>query len=152
MLDGSSSPTGPAHLARAGSVDSTRSPVSNRTPTLSNVPEESAAFAIGDDEDSDQEGYHEPTPSQSSPSRQTSRAASVSSIDDAVPLQLRGMSEKARGKMPAGQPSFSRQNSMTSLNSHPAAVVSTGSDFVATSEWVSMIQRGVRLSLMKFPD
>lgn len=39
------------------------------------------------------------------------------SVEDAVPTQMRGMSEKARGKMPAGAGpfNFSRQNSTTSL-------------------------------------
>ncbi|RMJ24394.1 hypothetical protein PHISP_04732 [Aspergillus sp. HF37] len=83
----------------------------SRSP-LTRIPEENSPFAIGDE--SDDEGGQR-TPSQSSPSAQTSRRPSISSnMDESVPLQLRGMSEKARGKMPAGQPSFSRQNSITS--------------------------------------
>ena len=78
-----------------------RSPTSNhqRAPQLSDVPEEEGTFAIGDDEEeSDDE---RPTPAASTPIEQPSRASSVSSsVDDAVPTQLRGMSEKARGKMP----------------------------------------------------
>lgn len=135
------SPASPARVLRTSSMDGARSPASTRTPTLSNVPEESTAFAIGEDDDSDDDDYHQPTPSQSSPSRQNSRTPSVSSsvdvsVEDAVPMQLRGMSEKARGKMPAGQPSFSRQNSTTSLNSHSATVFSTGTDFAPSSDWV----------------
>ncbi|MCJ1365914.1 hypothetical protein MMC16_005039 [Acarospora aff. strigata] len=135
--DESDSPGSPAQIARTSSIDSTRSPTSTRTPTLSDVPEESAAFTVGDDEESDDEEYRQPTPSQSSPSRQNSRTPSVSSsVDDAVPMQLRGMSEKARGKLPAGQPSFSRQNSMTSLSGHTATVMSTSTDFAPTSDWI----------------
>jgi hypothetical protein len=88
--------------SRRGSADSLRSHTSSyqRTPQLSDVPEEEGTFAIGDDddEDSDDEG---PTPAASTPTEQPSRASSISSnVEDAVPMQLRGMSEKARGKMP----------------------------------------------------
>lgn len=79
-----------------------------------------------------------PTPSQSSPSGHTSRTASVSSsVGEPLPNQLRGMSEKARGKMPAGQPSFSRQNSATSLNNHAATIMSpTPGGFDPTAKWI----------------
>jgi hypothetical protein len=64
------------------------------------VPED-GAFAIGDDEDDDTEDDNQPTPAESTASKQPSSGSSVSSnVDDAVPTQLRGMSEKARGKMP----------------------------------------------------
>lgn len=89
--------------SRRGSVDSLRSPSSSqaqRAPLLSDVPEET--FAIGDDEDEDNDDDHRrPTAAVVSPTSMTSRASSVSeSVDDAVPTQLRGMSEKARGKLP----------------------------------------------------
>jgi hypothetical protein len=124
---------------RANSTESSRSPNPNQTRTsmLSNVPEENSAFAIGDDDDSETEAESRRTPSQSSPSTYNSRTPSVSSsIEDAVPLQLRGMSEKARGKMPAGQTSFSRQSSTTSLSSHAAAVLSSSTGFMPTPQWV----------------
>lgn len=92
-------------------------------------------FAIGDDEDSDDEaGGH--TPSQSSQSVRNSRAPSIASsaADDALPLQLRGMSEKARGKMPASAQSFSRQSSTTSLSRGMSGFYSGG--FNPTSEWI----------------
>lgn len=129
----------PARRSRNSSIDSVRSPQTARTPTLSNVPEEGGAFTIGDDEDSDDDENQEilPTPSQSSPSNHNSRTPSVSSsIDEPLPTQLRGMSEKARGKMPAGQPSFSRQNSTTSLSSHPATIMSPNTGFDPTANWV----------------
>jgi hypothetical protein len=64
------------------------------------VPED-GTFAVGDDEDDDTDDDHRPTPAESTPTDYPSRASSVSSsVDDAVPSQLRGMSEKARGKMP----------------------------------------------------
>ncbi|KAK2772316.1 hypothetical protein FQN53_004649 [Emmonsiellopsis sp. PD_33] len=108
---------------------------SNRRP-LSHVPED-GAFAIGED-DSDEETEPQNTPSQSSPSAENSRPPSVTSVaDENVPLQLRGMSEKARGKMPASQPTFSRQNSTTSLSSSytPTTPVNS-SGFVPTPQWI----------------
>lgn len=97
-------PSDPNDLSesRRGSVDSLRSPTTGQphAPTLSDVPED-GTFAIGDDEDDDTDDDHRPTPAESTPTEQPSRASSVSSeVDDAVPTQLRGMSEKARGKMP----------------------------------------------------
>jgi len=125
---------------RADSIDSLRSPISSRTPTLSNVPEDNSAFAIGDDEDSEDEGAHGPAHPGSPVQPQSgtnSRTASISSsVDDAVPLQLRGMSEKARGKMPVGQPSFSRQNSTTSLNSVSTPTLGSNEFFTPSAAWV----------------
>jgi hypothetical protein len=96
--------------SRRGSVESLRSPSSHqRAPALSNVPED-GTFAIGEDEDEDTDDDHRPTPAESTPAEHSrassmSRASSVSSsVDDAVPSQLRGMSEKARGKMPGKPP------------------------------------------------
>lgn len=123
--------------SRRSSVESLRSPTvaQPKTPTLSDVPEEDATFAIGDDEDeSDQD--ERPTPAQSSPSENPSRASSVASVEDAVPTQVRGMSEKARGKMPAGVPSFSRQNSTTSLASYSAAGQSLPGSFEPSAQWI----------------
>jgi len=86
--------------SRRGSADSIRSPTTShqRAPALSDVPED-GTFAVGDDEDEDtDDDEHQRTPSERNTA---SRASSVSSnVDDAVPTQLRGMSEKARGKMP----------------------------------------------------
>ncbi|OAG41845.1 hypothetical protein AYO21_03848 [Fonsecaea monophora] len=93
-------------------------------------------FAIGDSDDSDNE--EPPTPSQSTHSMQTSRTPSIGSssvVDDHVPVQLSGMSEKARGKMPANAPTFSRQNSTTSLSASSTYATGRGS-FTATSEWL----------------
>lgn len=144
--------------SRRGSVDSLRSPSTSqpaRTPSLSDVPEET--FAIGDDEDEEEEDendHRRPTyPPAPTTARTPSRASSVSShIDETVPLQLRGMSEKARGKMPgmstlmlaqntankqvAGMPTFSRQNSTTSLSSHSARGFPPGNNFEPTPEWI----------------
>jgi hypothetical protein len=134
-----------AELSRQTSIDSLRSPTAARTPSLGNVPEENSAFAIGsDDEDSDAETSPPPeqrSPVQSPPlggSRGASRSASIaSSIDESVPLQLRGMSEKARGKMPVGQPTFSRQNSVTSLASFSATPSLGANEFFTPSvTWV----------------
>jgi High-temperature-induced dauer-formation protein len=92
--------------SRRGSGDSIRSPSSShaRISALSDVPEEESTFAIGDDEDGeDEEDDYQPTPAESTATEQPSRASSVSSEPSGigeVPQQLRGMSEKARGKMP----------------------------------------------------
>ncbi|KAL1602053.1 hypothetical protein SLS59_005221 [Nothophoma quercina] len=139
-----------AELSRQTSIDSLRSPTAARTPSLGNVPEENSAFAIGsdDEDDSDAEATNPPpqpkSPVQSPPSggsRGASRSASIaSSVDDSVPLQLRGMSEKARGKMPIGQPTFSRQNSMTSVNSVNATPMLGANEFFTPDvTWVSNI-------------
>ncbi|CEL04258.1 Putative High-temperature-induced dauer-formation protein [Aspergillus calidoustus] len=134
---------------KAENRDSLASPVlsaSEDDPSLSSgarsplgrIPEEnSSPFAIGGD-DSDDEGEGQHTPAQDSVSVQTSRRQSVSSsvAEESVPLQLRGMSEKARGKMPAGQPTFSRQNSMTSQSSMSAALAPSASGFTPTTAWL----------------
>ncbi|KAI2643680.1 high-temperature-induced dauer-formation protein-domain-containing protein [Xylaria nigripes] len=123
--------------SRRSSVESARSPIASvpKTLSLSNVPEEDATFAVGDDEDESEEDER-PTPAQSSPSENPSRASSVADVEDAVPSQLRGMSEKARGKMPAGIPTFSRQNSTTSLEGHSIAGQSTSSAFEPSTSWL----------------
>ncbi|KAL4789976.1 high-temperature-induced dauer-formation protein-domain-containing protein [Aspergillus venezuelensis] len=107
-----------------------------RSPALGRIPEENNPFAIGGD-DSDDEGEGQHTPAQDSASVQTSRRQSMSSVvDESVPLQLRGMSEKARGKMPAGQPSFSRQNSMTSQISMSTIFPPSSNGFTPTPAWL----------------
>ena len=129
----------PTQSSRADSMESSRSPGgSARTPTLSNVPENSA-FTVGDDdEESDAEEIPEPavaTPSASSASFRPSRSPSIdSSVDSSVPIQLRGMSEKARGKMPAGAPPFSRVNSSHSITT--AASLTSPTAFTPSPEWV----------------
>lgn len=127
---------------RTGSVDSQRTHASARTPSLSNVPEEGSAFAIGDDEEDEEDDDIMRTPSRpTAQSANASRTASISSTaDDAVPLQVRGMSEKARGKMPVGQTSFSRQNSTTSLASLTAPALLSNGAFTPSVEWVSASQ------------
>jgi hypothetical protein len=100
------------------------------------LPEEDT-FAIGDDDDEDTDDDHQPTPAHSTPTDYPSRASSVSSpVEDAVPVQLRGLSEKARGKMPAGTPTFSRQNSTTSLGSYATSGISASGSFEPSSEWI----------------
>ncbi|KAK3327870.1 high-temperature-induced dauer-formation protein-domain-containing protein [Cercophora scortea] len=137
--------TGAAHdplepNSTRSSVDSLRSPTTSlsRTPTLGDVPEEAddGTFAIGDDDD-DTDDEERPTPAASSPSEIPSRASSVASInEDDVPRQLRGMSEKARGKMPAGTPNFSRQNSITSLGGYSVAGQSQTGAFEPSAHWI----------------
>ncbi|KAF2703389.1 hypothetical protein K504DRAFT_392283 [Pleomassaria siparia CBS 279.74] len=128
-------------LRREDSIDSLRSPIIPRTPTLSDVPEENSAFAIGDSDDSDvEESQSTETPLSPIVSHSgASQSASIaSSVDDSVPLQLRGMSEKARGKRPVGQPAFSRQNSTTSLSSiaMPTPALGANEFFTPSSGWI----------------
>ncbi|KAL4787828.1 high-temperature-induced dauer-formation protein-domain-containing protein [Aspergillus varians] len=121
----------------SASEDDPRLSSGARSP-LGRIPEENnSPFAIGGD-DSEDEGEGQHTPAQDSASVQTSRRQSISSsvADESVPLQLRGMSEKARGKMPAGQPSFSRQNSMTSQISMSAVFSPPSSGFTPTTTWL----------------
>jgi hypothetical protein len=109
----------------------------SRVSTLSNVPEEDSAFAIGDDDDDDSDDEERPTPAPSSPSEIPSRASSVAShVEDDVPRQLRGMSEKARGKMPAGVNNFRRQNSTTSLGGYSMSGQSQSGAFEPGPEWI----------------
>lgn len=120
------------------STDSTQSPTTaqHRRPSQQNVPEEENTFAIGDDDDDDHEtdDGHATTPSYSTPTDQPSRASSITSdIDDAVPTQVRGMSEKARGKRPAGTPTFSRQNSTTSLG---GPTQNANGQFEPSAQWI----------------
>ncbi|CAO2647275.1 Nn.00g081970.m01.CDS01 [Neocucurbitaria sp. VM-36] len=130
---------GSEEFQRAASIDSLRSPTVSRTPTLGNVPEEDSAFAIGDDDDSDAEEPRTPEQPRSpvqSPSGASRSASIASSVDESVPLQLRGMSEKARGKMPVGQPTFSRQNSMTSLHSVAGPALASNEFFTPSVPWL----------------
>ncbi|KAK5662793.1 hypothetical protein OQA88_6202 [Cercophora sp. LCS_1] len=120
------------------SVDSIRSPTASlsRTPTLHEVAEEDGTFAIGDDDD-DSDDEARPTPAASSPSENPSRASSVAGqVEDEVPRQLRSMSEKARGKMPAGAPTFSRQNSITSLSSPTSTSQPQFGGFEPSAHWI----------------
>jgi hypothetical protein len=120
------------------SVDSVRSPTAavSRNTTLEEVPED-GAFAIGDDED-DSDEDHQPTPARSTTSetQSPSQASSIANAEDAVPVQLRGMSEKARGKMPAGSMSFSRQNSTTSLGAYSVTSPNPSGTFEPSAEWI----------------
>lgn len=122
-------------------MESVRSPAApaSRAPTLGDVPEEDGTFAIGDDEDDsddDDDDEARPTPAASSPSENPSVASSVASpAEDDVPRQLQGMSEKARGKLPAGVQTFSRQNSTASLGS-PVPGQSQPGGFEPSAQWI----------------
>ncbi|KAL9098465.1 MAG: hypothetical protein Q9163_005880 [Psora crenata] len=149
-----SNPTSPNAHSRNSSFESVRSPQSARSPGLSNVPE-NGAFAIGEDEDSDNETQETPsTPTQSS------RTISMSSsTGEPLPPQLRGMSEKARGKLPAGKPYFSRQNSAASLSTHQllthASQPTTPGVFAPTPGWIdtwlSSLPLHTILTLLSYP-
>jgi hypothetical protein len=119
------------------SSDSIRSPTgtSSRSQPLENVPED-GAFAIGDDEDDESDDAFVPTPGKSTTSENASEESSAVAVEDAVPVQLKGMSEKARGKMPAGMRSFSRQNSTTSLGNHSVSSQTPAGHFEPTAHWI----------------
>ncbi|KAJ5907090.1 uncharacterized protein N7473_004006 [Penicillium subrubescens] len=118
------------------SEEDLHAPSGTRSP-LTRIPEENSAFAIGDDDSDDEaEEGGQRTPSQSSPSAQTSRRPSFASTVDDTFSQIRGISEKARGKLPAGRPSFSRQNSMTSQTSMSALFSATSCGFTPTVAWL----------------
>lgn len=122
------------------SVDSLlRSPAtphSQHDATPRHEPEHDDTFAIGDDED-DSDDDHQPTPAQSSTSQTMSRESSTGShADDAVPTQVPGMSEKARGKRPAGAGAFSRQSSTVSLGGYAASSHSQSGVFEPTPQWI----------------
>lgn len=124
--------------SRRASGDGLRSSTNVQGPPLSNVPENDDAFAIGDDDESE-DGERVKPESERSPSisEDPSRAASiVSSNDDAVPAQVHSMSEKARGKLRAGHTSFSRQGSSASLNNLAMMVPMTNVSFEPTEAWV----------------
>lgn len=122
---------------RETSLDDMRRPVGRPPTTAPTAPETNDAFAIGDDDD-DEDDDDDPiaTPARSSVHSQTpSRAGSVSgSVEDALPAQ-RGMSEKARGKLPAGS-SFARHGSTSSLSSLTFGASPPGARFEPSSEWM----------------
>lgn len=115
------------------SIESARSPVAGQAHALEEVSEDTA-FAIGDDDDSDDEP--QATPAASTTSENQSQTSSTPNVDESVPVQLRGMSEKARGKMPAGVRSFSRQNSTTSLGGYSVAGQSANGNFEPSTYWI----------------
>lgn len=91
------------------------------------------SFAIGDDEDDEESPGLE---QESSDNAEYSRSGSISSsLDEAVPIQLRGMSEKARGKLPAGHNTFSRQSTNLTLSDKK---LKSDSQFTASNKWVSL--------------
>lgn len=122
--------------SRGASIDSLRSPASSRSPSLGNVPEH-GAFAIGDDDD--EEDLE--TPISGPQSRSQSNASA--SMEDAVPVQSRSMSEKARGKQPVGHGSFSRSasrhgstTSLSSLSTQTQHPLTTSTQFTPTADWL----------------
>lgn len=118
---------------RNASIDSARGPTPARSAGLRNVPEDSA-FAIGEDEDDEDDGADDLTPMNAS-------GGDADVVDDALPMQSRSMSEKARGKQPVNQTSFSRTTSRTSsadYSTHTSALQPLSSQpFAPTPEWVS---------------
>ncbi len=118
--------------ARSTSQESARSPVSTRSASLDDVPEDST-FSIGDDEDEDA------TPMGDSISRPDSVVNG--NFEDALPIQSRSMSENARGKQPMGLGNFSRSTSRNTSNTSLPSLVrlqtrNTSQSFVPDYQWV----------------
>ena len=107
-----------------------------------------ASFS-GDDDDDDNDDDHEDDDEmrRSSTSLSGVRSSSASLVEDAMPMQSRSMSEKARGKQPVGQGSFSRSTSrntstaslpaLNTLQANSAAPNPPLMQFRPTQEWVS---------------
>lgn len=119
------------------------------------TPTSPSQFEIGDDDDSDEEVKPNSqssavTPQSVTPPVQPRDPSAASSVEDAVPLQLRGMSEKARGKLPEG--TFQRQGSTTSLSSHVSSnnPVTPSSGFTPSPAWVGLIFRQLFYRVLNF--
>ena len=130
---------------RSRSMEGSRTPNSQTTSSLRNIDEAGGAFSIGGDDESESEQDNgagsKRTPSRSpNPSEPMSRQTSISSpVDDSVPSQTRAMSEKARGKLPMGHTSFSRQGSTASLMGLSMSSPIPGVNFEPTVPWVSLL-------------
>ena len=118
------------------SLDSLQSPMISQQAYPSEEASEDGAFAIGEEDDDDTDEDPQPTPAQSTTSDEPAQGSSTANTQDAVPVQMRGMSEKARGKMPAGVRSFSRQNSTTSLGAYSTTSQSLNESFEPTPQWI----------------
>lgn len=122
-------------LTETESVRSLSMDTSRRTSHEQGVPDPDQ-FAIGDsddDEGGDQGPRTDRRQSQGSNSRSPTEPRGAS-IDESLPIQLRGMSEKARGKLPVG--TLSRQNSVLSISSQPSIATHPPGHFSPTPEWV----------------
>lgn len=125
-------------VSRATSFETSRSTMSTRKPTI-NTDDQEGAFVIGDedDEEAGTEVFDAQARSNHSPTEVTHTTHSSSfdgPVEDALPSQLGGMSEKARGKLKAGQDAFPRQGSYASLTSLGQAPAS--GRFEASAAWV----------------
>ncbi|KAK6347142.1 hypothetical protein TWF696_007221 [Orbilia brochopaga] len=126
----------------ASDIMQPESPTLSRTNTARSTPDPALpadpdTFQIGDSDDSETEGTVRTTRSSSAVMTPTSTTfeSRGNSIDDSMPIQLRGMSEKARGKLPMGQ--LSRQNSAMSISSHSSAMAyNSAGEFVPSPEWI----------------
>ena len=108
-----------------------------------NAPSKNHTFAIGDDEDDHDEacsendaaqvGAVEPDYNIFKENSNCRRDSGSSSAQEAVPVQLRGMSEKARGKMPVGHRPYSMESVSISSSTQKESSVE---QFCATDEWV----------------
>lgn len=125
--------------SRGTSFETSRSTMSTRNPSVSTDDEENA-FVIGDedDEEAGTEVFDAQTRSNDSSTdvTHTTHAPSFDRpVEDALPAQLGGMSEKARGKLKAGQDAFPRQGSYASLTSLGQA--HANGRFEASAAWVN---------------
>jgi len=122
-------------LTDTESVRSLSMDTSRRTSHEQGVPDPDQ-FAIGDSDDEEGENQGSRTDrrqSQGSNSRSPTESRGAS-IDETLPIQLRGISEKARGKLPVG--TLSRQNSVLSISSQASNTAHPPGQFSPTPEWV----------------
>ncbi|KAI9726030.1 MAG: hypothetical protein M1828_002038 [Chrysothrix sp. TS-e1954] len=113
---------------------------SPRASNLASISEQRDAFAIGgDDSDDEQDNTDDHTPSRTSFQSETNSrlGSSADGAEEVLPTQLRGMSQRARGKMPASHPPFSRQSSSANLNSPSLASPSPYGGFEPSVAWMS---------------
>ncbi|KAF7846484.1 hypothetical protein BT93_L4252 [Corymbia citriodora subsp. variegata] len=112
-------------MSRPTQTNISDSPSSRRTSTQSQPHSiDDGTFALADSDESDNE--------ESAPPIMTQSMSAGSSSADAVPSQVRGMSEKARGKRPVGVPAFARQGSTLSMTQ----TISHSTSFQPTSDWL----------------
>ncbi|KAF3280859.1 hypothetical protein TWF970_002539 [Orbilia oligospora] len=125
----------------ASDIMQPESPITPRINTMQppdtpGLPADPETFQIGDSDDSDDDTTSTQRRSSAvmTPTSTAFESSRGNSIDDAVPIQLRGMSEKARGKLPVGQ--LSRQNSVISIGSQNGVAYNAAGEFAPSPEWI----------------
>lgn len=139
---------GPPKTSMDNGMTFTASPHS-RSPVTVEEPMSPGAFAIGDDDDESEEDISGNLSKDTNKSEALNKGAPQSTASSApsstrqsveqevMPHQIRGMSEKARGKMPMRQDSIA---SITSLSTYTNRTQSPLGGFAPTTDWVSCLR------------